>query len=114
MKLNQNKLRYVHRKSSRKDLSGTTDYNQAEQWDACYLICEYACIFSWNDLDLGKTPIVKHLIKLTDPALFKECYWHIPPGMYGEVKAHIQEILDIGAIDPSYSPWASAVGLVQK
>ena len=36
------------------DISGTTDWDPAEQWDACNLICEYVCIFSWNDLDLGK------------------------------------------------------------
>ena len=34
--------------------------------------------------------------------------------MYEEVKVHIQEILDVGAIRPSNSPWASAVVLVQK
>ena len=34
--------------------------------------------------------------------------------MYEEVKAHIQEILDIGAIHPSNSPWVSAVVLVWK
>ena len=36
----------------------------------------------------------------------------IPSGMYDEVKAHIQEMLDVGAIRPSNSPWASAVILV--
>ena len=34
--------------------------------------------------------------------------------MYDEVKVHIQEMLDVGAIQPSNSPWASAVILVQK
>ena len=34
--------------------------------------------------------------------------------MYDEVKAHIQEMLDVGAIRPSNSPWTSAVILVQK
>ena len=34
--------------------------------------------------------------------------------MYDDVKAHIQEMLDVGAIRPSNSPWASAVVLVQK
>ena len=37
------------------DLSGTTDWNSTEQQEAYNLICEYACIFLWNDLDLGKT-----------------------------------------------------------
>ena len=36
------------------DLSVTTDWDQAELWDACNLIHEYAWIFSQNDLDLGK------------------------------------------------------------
>ena len=34
--------------------------------------------------------------------------------MYEEVKVHIQEILDVGAIRPSNSPWASALVLVWK
>ena len=34
--------------------------------------------------------------------------------MYEEVKVHIQEMLDVGAIRPSNSPQASAVVLVQK
>ena len=34
--------------------------------------------------------------------------------MYDEVKMHIQEMLDVGAIQPSNSPWASAVVLVHK
>ena len=34
--------------------------------------------------------------------------------MYNNVRAHIQEMLDIGAIHKSQSPWASAVLLVQK
>ena len=34
--------------------------------------------------------------------------------MYGEVKMHIQEMLDVGVILPSNSPWASAVVLICK
>ena len=65
-------------------LSGITDWNPAEQHEAHNLICKYACIFSQNDLDLGKTLIVKHLIKLMDSTPFKEHYWCIPPRMYEE------------------------------
>ena len=32
--------------------------------------------------------------------------------MYDEVKTHSQEMLDVGAIQPSSSPWASAEVLV--
>ena len=34
--------------------------------------------------------------------------------MYDEIKTRIQEMLDVGAIQPSNSPWASAVALVWK
>ena len=34
--------------------------------------------------------------------------------MYDDVRAHIQEMLDIHAIQKSYSPLASTVNMVQK
>ena len=73
-----------------------------------------AKVFSKDDMDMGRTNLVKHHIKLTDPVPFKEAYRRIPPQMYDEVKAHIQEMLDLGAIRPSNSPWASAIVLVRK
>ena len=42
------------------------------QQEAQDLMHEFACIFSKNDLDLGKICIVKHSIKVNDPILFKE------------------------------------------
>ena len=53
-----------------------------------------ARVFSRNDMDMGRTNLVKHHIKLTDPVPFKESYRRIPPQMYDEVKAHIQEMLE--------------------
>ena len=57
---------------------------------------------------------MKHKIELTDQTPFKEHYWHIPPHMYDDVRVHIKEMLDIGAICKSHSTWASAVVLVWK
>ena len=96
------------------NLSGMKDWEPSLQKPAHDLICEFTCIFSQDDLDLGKTSIVKHSIKVNDSVPFKEWYRHIPPGMYEEVRAHIQEMLDVGAIKPPNSPWASAVVLVWK
>ena len=62
------------------------------------LIHKFTSIFSQDDLDLGQISIVKHSIKVKDPVLFKEQYRYIPPGMYDEVKVHIQEMLDVGDI----------------
>ena len=57
---------------------------------------------------------LKHDIKITDPQSFKERYRRIPPHLYEEVKAHLQEMVEVGAIRRSFSPWASAVVLVRK
>ena len=54
---------------------------------------------------------VKHQIKLTDQMPFNVHYQCIPPYMFDNVKAHLQEILDIGAIQKLHSPWATTVVL---
>ena len=58
------------------------DWDPTVQQEAHNLICEYACIFLQKYLDLGKTLIIMHSIKLTDSAPFKEHYRCIPPGLY--------------------------------
>ena len=103
-----------------KDILQKLNLSRMEEWepqlyqDAWDLICEFACNFSQDDLDLGKTSIVKHSIKVNDPVPFKEQYRCIPPGMCDEVKVHIQEMLDVATIRPSNIPWASVVTLVCK
>ena len=45
---------------------------------------------------------------------FKDQYHHIPPHQFKEVRKHLQDMLDVGAIRQSCSPWASAIVLVWK
>ena len=75
---------------------------------------EYAGITAMSNMDLGKTSLVKHSIELTDNTPFKEYYQQIPPCLYEEVREHLKEMLEIGAIWPYYKPWASPVVLVCK
>ena len=96
------------------DLQGLKEWPESEQKQARELLLKWECLFVHNDLDLGKTALIKHKIRLTEQTPFKERYIHIPPHMYDDVRAHIQEMLDIGAICTSHSPWASAVVLVRK
>ena len=88
----------------------TTDQQQA----AKYILVDSADVFFKNDLDLGKCNILKHNIKITDPQPFNKRYWRIPPYLYEEVKAHLQEMVVVGAMRRSFSPWASTVVLVRK
>ena len=96
------------------DLQGLKEWPELEQKQARELLLKWEHLFAQNDLDLGKTALIKHKIRLTNQTPFKEMYRHIPPHMYNNVRAHIQEMLDIGAIRKSHSPWASAVVLVRK
>ena len=82
------------------------------QMQARELLLKWEHLFVHINLDLGKSALIKHKIQVTVWTPFKECYQCIPPHMYNDVRAHIQEMLDIGTICKLHSPWASTVGLV--
>ena len=92
------------------DLSRIADWDQEDKRQ----VREYDQLFTLDDLDLGYTSVVKHEIKLNDYTPLKDRYRHIPPHQYEEVKKHLKEMLEIGAIRKSNNPWASAVVLVRK
>ena len=96
------------------DLSGTKEWSSEDQEKVKELFREYGQLFALDDLDLGHTSIVKHKIELDDYKPFKDRYRQIPPHQYKEVRKHLNEMLEIGAIWKSSSPWASAVVLVRK
>ena len=70
------------------DLSGLEKWSDEDKNAAIEMIKRNANVFSKNDMDMGRTNLVKHHIELTDPIPFKESYRRIPPQMYDEVKAH--------------------------
>ena len=74
------------------DLQGLKEWPESEQKQALELLLKWEHLFAHNNLDLGKTALIKHKIRLTDQTPFKE----------------------IGAIHKLHSLWASAVVLVRK
>ena len=78
------------------------------------VISSFAYIFSTGDHDLGYTTYVKHGIDLTDNHPFKQRHRRIPPAMYVEVRDHLHQLLAIGVIRRSHSPWSSNVVLARK
>ena len=96
------------------NLEGMNSWTGEKQQSARDLLVDSADVFAKSDLDLVKFNIIKHAIKITDPQPFKECYRRIPLHLYKEVKEHLQEMVEVGAIRRSFSPWASAVVLVRK
>ncbi len=78
------------------------------------LLHKWEHIFSKSFTDLGNTDIVEHAIRLTSDEPFKDRYRRVPPAMYEEVRQHLKEMLEAGAIRKSESPYSSNVVLVRK
>ena len=99
---------------SKIDLSGMGDWLDSQKDKVNQLMKDYHNLFALEDKELGKTSLVKHKIKLTDTKPFKLKHRRVPPHEYDEVKAHLKEMEEIGAIRKSHSPWSSPVVLVRK
>ena len=99
---------------SKIDLTGMDEWSKDQKDRVYQLMNQYHDLFALEDRELGKTSLVKHKIKLTDKKPFKLRHRRIPPHEYEEVKAHLKEMEDIGAIRKSHSPWSSPVVLVRK
>ena len=54
------------------DLTGSVDWPEDLQQQVHELMIEYQHLFALNDLELGKTSMVKHEIKLSNPVPFKD------------------------------------------
>ena len=89
------------------NLHGIKSWTEQQHQSVRSLIKKYQHLFALNLSELGKTSLVQHDIKLDEMTIFKEQYRRIPPHQYEEVKKHLQEMLEIGAIQRSISPWAS-------
>ena len=96
------------------DLSGMEAWTKECKWEAEQTMKDFEDIFALEPLELEKTNLVKHSINVDNPIPFKERYRRIPPHQFEEVRKHLKEIEEIGAIRRSNSPWASPVLLVRK
>ena len=112
--LDQKTRERVDKLFSKLYLSGCEEWTAEQQQSVRDCTIKHHEIFAVEDHKLGRTDLVKHVIKLDNYVPFKERYRRISPHQYEEVKKHLTEMLEIGAIRKSNSPWASAVVLVRK
>ena len=78
------------------------------------LLMEFHHIFCLEKNEMGCTNATEHVIELfpEQDEPFKERFRRIVPHKVEEVRQHIQEMLDGGAIQPSQSPWCNTFILV--
>ena len=88
--------------------------SQEELGQVNNLLTKWDEIFSKSTTDIGNTDLIQHEIKLTDDIPFRETYRRIPPAMFEEVRQHLHEMLESGAIRKSSSPYCSNVVLCRK
>ena len=92
-------------------LEGWPTKNQSTSYT---LLAECHDIFSLELVELGHTDLATHKIKVTDDEPFKERFWRIPPPMEKEMNTHVKEMLEVGIIHQSQSPWCNAVVMLCK
>ena len=110
----QEKVKQIEKLWEQLDVTGSNSWIESQKSKIKQVFEDYNDVFALNPLELGRTSLVKHTIKVIDPKLFKERYRRIPPHQYEEVRKHLKEMEAVGAIRRSNSPWASAVVLVKK
>ena len=71
------------------DLSGLGSWPLELADSAQLLLTEYHVIFSLEPCELCCTHLTKHIIKVTDDALFKEWFRQILPPLVEEVHVHL-------------------------
>ena len=97
---------------TRLEINPDLEPGQKAQLDA--LLKKYQHCFAWSDMDFGFTNKVQHRIHLIDDTPQARPFRRIPPSALTEVKAHIDDLLDKGVIEPSASEYAAPIVVVRK
>lgn len=90
---------------------GLTEQQQARLAD---LLRRWSGVFAEHEEDCGRTSAVLHRIPTGGAPTVRERYRPVPPGLYPELRALLQSMLDGGIVKESSSPWAAPVVLVRE
>ena len=85
-----------------------------EQQTLKSLLASYVDVFAFDNSELGTTQLVTHSIDTGDHRPIKQPLRRTPFALRTKVDQLIEEMLDQQVIEPSESPWASPIVLVQK
>ena len=92
-----------------------TELSGKEQNDLKLLLNKNRDIFSKSTFDVGQTDVLHHEIPVPySVSPIKQAVRRRPPEEHNEINRQVDELLRKGLIEPSTSPWASQVLLVEK
>ena len=94
------------------DLTGSA-LSPDQQQELFTLLCDYTDLFATNNGSLGRTSVVKHTIH-TEGHPIRQPVRHQPKALHDVIDTEVQQMLQTGVIQPSFSPWSSPVVMVKK
>ena len=98
-----------------KDLDFTSaDLNLGQKQQLLDTLWEYQDVFAKNNQELGRCKILKHTIDTQGHPPIKMPLYRTALKHREVIEEHVHTMLKQGVIQPSSSPWASPVVLVQK
>ena len=83
------------------DITGSNSWTENQKTEIKQFFEDYSDVFALNPLELGRTSLVKHAIKVIDLKPFKERYHQILPHQFEEVCKHLKEMEVVGVIHRS-------------
>ena len=78
------------------------------------LLLAYSDVFALTDEELGETDLVTHSINTGDAKPVKTLPRRLPYALHQELEEEMRKLIDLGCIEASNSPYASALVLVRK
>lgn len=67
-----------------------------------------------EDLTIGQTNLVRHTIETGDAKPIKQRYYTMSPARQKLVEEELENMLKLGIVEPSRSPWSSPIVLLDK
>ena len=98
------------------DLSSVLSFwGEGERDQLAKVLNEYDDLFMKHKADIGKCTIAKHRIEL-EPEVFphREGARRMSPDKAAKANQEVRNLLALGLIQPSYSPWVSGIVMVKK
>ena len=84
-----------------------------QQQELLALLCDYSDLFATNNGPLGRTSVVQHAIH-TEGHPIRQPVRRQPKALQDVINTEVQQMLQDGIIQPSFSPWSSPVVMVKK